>query len=224
MKWNVSCAAAAAFLLGAASAGPVKLSRQTNMQTYRLRVSYEDLSPLDGSYLSINDASVGVFTTSKSAIPLEFYVIEGVSEGTWEIHTYPIGIVDHALGLVGMNGLLKFTDITNPAATSYTEGTTAIWTEWGLDKFPPIVIQDNGIACVPVESSEEVGVGKREVPRDQLVYYSGKGAGNEYAKWMAFPGDGEGDWNIFWNNGSAITTANSMPIEVVWEFTGIECA
>lgn len=150
---------------------------------------------------------------------VEWYPVAGASKGTWEMHTYPIGIVDHTLALVGTNGLYSFVDLTNPAATTFPVGTAALWSEWCLKNFPPITIQ-----CVPAISDGSATISEiPEVPRDNLVYYGGKGAGNEHAGWQAFP-TGNNEWDIKWNNGSAIVPAIYMPIDVVWEIVPIKCA
>ena len=45
--------------------------------------------------------------------PITVYTLPN-DEGGMELHTYPIGIVDHALGLHGRRGLMTFVEMVNP--------------------------------------------------------------------------------------------------------------
>ena len=68
-----------------------------------------------------------------AAAPLSFYPRSG-SDGKVELHSYPIGIMDHALGLVGKtrDSLKAFTDLANPAATAFPADTVADWTSFTM--------------------------------------------------------------------------------------------
>lgn len=48
-------------------------------------------------------------------------------KGLSELHTYPVGIVDHALGLEGKPGVTTLVDITNPANPKTQDGQPLAW-------------------------------------------------------------------------------------------------
>ena len=96
-------------------------------------------------------------------------------KGMYELHTYPVGVVDHALGLVGNNGgLLQLTDVTMPASTTFPVGTTCDWTSFSLG-----------------------GSRDPDTEGDTLQYNGAKG------KWVAFPG-ASGTWKVTWLTGETL--------------------
>ena len=134
------------------------------------------------------------------------------------MHVYPIGDLDHALGVKGMSGsgFYKFLDFTDPENMAVGGNYDLSWQEWGLEQFPP-PHAGGDVKCVP--SNKLVATQSEpllKIVRQQKVTLSGKMAG-ENGRWQAFPRVEVGEWNIFWNDGTAITTANYMPIEIVWE-------
>lgn len=67
---------------------------------------------LDGQYLMTNGTTLGFLLSAEP--PLQVYTTESSKDGLMEIHTYPIGIVNHALGLHGPKGLMNLVDMVNP--------------------------------------------------------------------------------------------------------------
>ena len=107
--------------------------------------------------------------------PVQFYTIpSNKSSGLLELHTYPIGFVDHALAVVGSQGLLVFRDITNPAATSIPVGTILDYSSFSFGEKPAT----------------------NDTSANVLRYASGSRRG----KWVAFPQNG-GDWTVMWRDG-----------------------
>ena len=80
---------------------------------------------------------MGVYNDSPAV--LHFYPVpskEGRGgAGLYELHRYPVGIVDHALALVGAEarGLMDLTDVPNPAVTKFPTGTKCDWDSFSLD-------------------------------------------------------------------------------------------
>lgn len=127
MKWF---AAIASFAL-MATASPVE-SREDKITTYQLKTKSSTRS-LDGMYLQIRNNTVGVWHDKRAAQQAIVYPIES-SKGKVELHTWPIGIVDHVLGLVGGGATLTLKDIMQ--APTVPAGTTADWKNFVL-KFDP---------------------------------------------------------------------------------------
>ena len=116
---------------------------------------------------------MGVFHTQQ---PVKVYTVPSGTgqKGLYELHTYPIGIVDHALGLVGNGGLLQLTDVAQPASTTFPVGTTCDWTSFSLG-----------------------GSRDPDIKGDTLQYNGARG------KWVAFPGAG-GSWKVTWLTGKPL--------------------
>ncbi len=108
---------------------------------------------------------------------MQIYTIQSPkNDSLVELHTYPVGIVDHALGLVGaeQTGLLNFQDVTNPAATSVPVGTTLDWTSFKLAQAPATA----------------------DKPANTVTYARDSQGG----KWVAFPA-GSNAWSVKWKDG-----------------------
>lgn len=81
---------------------------------------------VDGRFLSLKNNTLGVFD-GDDVSPVQVYPVESDKEGCNELHTYPVGIVDHSIGLMGPPGLLDLVDMTNPRTVQPGEGTVAQW-------------------------------------------------------------------------------------------------
>jgi hypothetical protein len=65
---------------------------------------------LNGQALEIVDSVLGVYPGQQT--PADVYPITNLEKpGHVSLHTYPIGIVDHVLGLKGENGLYSLVDV-----------------------------------------------------------------------------------------------------------------
>ncbi|KAI1827072.1 hypothetical protein F4861DRAFT_536549 [Xylaria intraflava] len=118
MKWF-----AAIFSLGFIASN-VQAMPVEGLDIYKLKLSSPSEN-LDGHYLSIDGAVLGVHEAEFAAVKVYFASSE--KPGYSELHTYPIGIVDHALGLCGSDGLLTLKDTVNPAGVKPDEGQVFQW-------------------------------------------------------------------------------------------------
>lgn len=80
---------------------------------------------IDGRFISLKNNTMGIFDAD-DVTPVQVYPVESDKEGCNELHTYPVGIVDHSIGLMGPPGLLTLVDITNPTIQP-GEGTVVQW-------------------------------------------------------------------------------------------------
>jgi hypothetical protein len=72
---------------------------------------------LDGQLVKVDGSVLGVFENSDNS-PVQVYTIENPDDAELSsLHTWPIGIIDHALGLVGSDGFYNLQDIVNPKPT-----------------------------------------------------------------------------------------------------------
>ncbi|KAF7523783.1 hypothetical protein G7054_g11629 [Neopestalotiopsis clavispora] len=94
----------------AASAAPLLEERQTAV--YSLTVSTTSNNALNGQTVEIVNSVLGVYPGNQPAAT--FYPIANPNKaGRSSLHTYPVGIVDHVLGLTGSDGLYSLVDVTN---------------------------------------------------------------------------------------------------------------
>ncbi|KAI0175458.1 hypothetical protein BJ166DRAFT_514872 [Pestalotiopsis sp. NC0098] len=93
-----------------ASAAPVIEERQSAV--YTLSVSTTSNSALNGQTVEIVNSVLGVYPGNQPAA--SFYPVANQAKpGRSSLHTYPIGIVDHVLGLKGSDGLYSLVDVAN---------------------------------------------------------------------------------------------------------------
>jgi hypothetical protein len=108
--------------------------RQDHVLLCKANRTSRKIASLDGEYLSLRNSQLGVFpgdTAFESAV--KFYTMPSQeATGLVELHTYPVGIIDHTLALVGGQGLLSLKDVANPAATSFPTGTTCDWRSFSM--------------------------------------------------------------------------------------------
>ncbi|KAK3694708.1 hypothetical protein B0T22DRAFT_533703 [Podospora appendiculata] len=185
MKWQ---ALALSVLASTGLASPINPeARDTAAQkVYTLRLSSKEPS-LDGQYLGVNGTLVGVF---KAASVVRFYTVPNAKTGNVELHTYPVGVVDHALALVGSesHGLLDFSDVVNPASTTFPTGTKCDYTSFRLS------------------------AGEQVAADNTLVY-----AGASNGRWVVFPTGNGAEWSVKWKASSALTIQNYQLVDVVYE-------
>lgn len=66
--------------------------------------------------------------------PVQVYTAASSKKGLLELHTYPVGIVDHAVGLHGPPGLMEMVDLANPHQQEKEEdGLVREWDEFRIE-------------------------------------------------------------------------------------------
>ncbi|KAI1348541.1 hypothetical protein F5Y01DRAFT_306734 [Xylaria sp. FL0043] len=118
MKWTT------AILSLGFIASNVEAAPTDGLDLFKLKVT-SSVPELDGRYLSSNASTLGVYGDDIS--PIRVYQTESKKEGCSQLHTYPIGIVDHALALVGTDGLMSLTDMVNPSGAKPADGQVMLW-------------------------------------------------------------------------------------------------
>ncbi|KLU84114.1 hypothetical protein MAPG_03159 [Magnaporthiopsis poae ATCC 64411] len=188
MKWLPSFVVA--LVASVASAAPVTQSDDP-IPVYKLRISARSSPYLDGKYLSVRDNKVGVWNGNR---PVNFYTTPSPSHnGLVQLHTWPIGIVDSVLGLVGSGGLTALTEISNPESVTYPVGTSADWKSWALVEGAPA-------------TGRRVGA-----PKNLLDY-----AGSRTGRWAAFP-SANSEWIVTWLEGTTYVPESYMIVDVTYE-------
>ncbi|KAI1164438.1 hypothetical protein F5B18DRAFT_252862 [Nemania serpens] len=119
MKWS------AAILSLGLVASNVQAAPAAGLDLFKLKVS-SSMKEVNGRYLSSNASTLGLYEGDGFS-PIRVYQASSEKKGCIQLHTYPIGIVDHALGLVGSDGLMTLTDMVNPAAPKPTGGVIVEW-------------------------------------------------------------------------------------------------
>ncbi|KAJ8129338.1 hypothetical protein O1611_g4293 [Lasiodiplodia mahajangana] len=106
-------------------ASNVQAAPTDGLDLFTLKV-VSSVKEIDGRYLAMNASILGVYERDDVS-PVRVYQTGSEKKGCTELHTYPVGIVDHALGLVGSNGLMTLTDMVNPEGTKPGDGLVAEW-------------------------------------------------------------------------------------------------
>ncbi|KAL8387761.1 hypothetical protein RB595_009688 [Gaeumannomyces hyphopodioides] len=190
MRWLPSFVVA--LFATAASAAPVTQSDDSTT-IYKLKISAHANTFLDGKYLSVRDNKVGVWNDNH---PVSFYTSPSPSQGGLvQLHTWPAGIVDSVLGLVGTGGLTTLTEISSPDSITYPVGTSADWKSWALIQGP-----------AAAAAAKRVGASKN------LLDYAGSRTG----RWAAFPRANK-EWVVTWLEGTTFVPENYMIVDVVYE-------
>ncbi|KAI9753083.1 MAG: hypothetical protein M1835_001029, partial [Candelina submexicana] len=130
-------------------------------------------SSLDGKTLTIQNNRLGVYPSAGliGVQPYQFSTSTGSEPGTYALHRYPVNsAVDEELCLVGTDPYLFIQDVANPAATSFTVGTTLKFGQWTISP--------------PLDQSLTKGNNRT------LGYKDGKGA-----RWVAVD-RGSGSWDV----------------------------
>lgn len=106
---------------------------------------------------------------------MQFYTTPGADKpGPVELHTYPIGIVDHVLALRGAGAQLDFVDVLNPGTTIGPSDDIYDWTSFSLSAEP--------------EDPDK--------PPNCLEYVSDK-----EGRWVAIPDGNQDEWSVKWQGG-----------------------
>ncbi|KAI2466314.1 hypothetical protein F4781DRAFT_406328 [Annulohypoxylon bovei var. microspora] len=129
MKWPVNLLPLG-LLAAFASAAPI-VERQLDL--YQLQISCPANKNVDGRFLAMKNNTLGVFD-GDDVSPVRVYTVQGEKDGLNELHTYPVGIVDHSVGLLGPPGLLTLVDMMNPSTVKPGEGEVAQWDTFRLDE------------------------------------------------------------------------------------------
>ncbi|KAI1431044.1 hypothetical protein GGR50DRAFT_690042 [Xylaria sp. CBS 124048] len=119
MKWSTAILSLG-FIASNVYAAPTE-----GLALFKLKVS-SDFKELDGHYLSLDSATLGIHKGDDISA-IRVFPTSSEKTGYSELHTYPIGIVDHALGLIGYDGLLALKDTVNPAGVKPQEGQVFEW-------------------------------------------------------------------------------------------------
>ncbi|KAI0483768.1 hypothetical protein F4859DRAFT_411249 [Xylaria cf. heliscus] len=119
MKW-VAAIISLGYIASNAQAAPA-----AGLELFKLKVS-SSVKDLDGHYLASNASTLGIYR-SDDVSPIRVYPTNSAKKGCNQLHTYPVGIVDHALGLVGSNGLMTLTDMVNPSGEKPANGLVTEW-------------------------------------------------------------------------------------------------
>ncbi|KAI1177074.1 hypothetical protein F4777DRAFT_225743 [Nemania sp. FL0916] len=110
MKWFTASILSLGFIASNVQAAPA-----AGLALFKLKVA-SSIKDLSGRYLSSNNNTIGVYPGDDTSA-VKVYQTKSEMEGHIQLHTYPIGIVDHALALVGSDGLMNLRDMVNPSAT-----------------------------------------------------------------------------------------------------------
>ncbi|KAK5625946.1 hypothetical protein RRF57_001662 [Xylaria bambusicola] len=95
------------------------------LDLFKLKVS-SPVKNINDRYLSSNASAIGVYDIDDTAA-IRVYQTSSKKAGCSQLHIYPVGIVDHALALVGSNGLMTLTDMVKPSGTKPADGLVMEW-------------------------------------------------------------------------------------------------
>jgi hypothetical protein len=99
---------------------------QGELRLYKLRIQTHASPDLDDRWLTARD-SVLTLAEDDEYSPIRVYTTEGAGEDLLQLHTYPIGIIDHVLGLRGPPGLLDLVDTIPFLQTEPEDGQILVW-------------------------------------------------------------------------------------------------
>lgn len=190
MKWTL----ALTLFTAAASATPIiPILPSDDVKVYTLRLQSR-LKQLDGQTLGTRRGTIGLYR-APDAEAIRFFPVTDKKTGLVELHRYPIERsggkeTSQILALVGTNGLLTLSNVANPAAATFPTGTTCDWRSFKLA---------GGNPSAPGR------------PANALNYAGASGS------WVAFPDTAPGDFTVKWKGANAFTTANDLPVDVVYE-------
>jgi hypothetical protein len=119
MKW-ATVILSLGFIASNAYAAPA-----AGLDLFKLKVT-SSAKELDGRYLASNASTLGLYD-SEDISAVRVYRTSSEKKGCSQLHTYPIGIVDHALALVGSDGLMALKDMVNPSGSKPEAGLVMQW-------------------------------------------------------------------------------------------------
>ncbi|KAK8022902.1 hypothetical protein PG991_006783 [Apiospora marii] len=122
MKW-INTIISLAFTAKALMASPIMHHRAGGIEVYRLTVSGGNRE-LDGQVLRMKASKIGVYGGGDNYMTVQVYPASSQKAGCSTLHTYPIGIVDHAIAVTGEGAFRDFVDVTMPAGLSGTDSNT----------------------------------------------------------------------------------------------------
>jgi len=133
------------------------------------------------------NGTVGVF---KDAVLVQVYSVTNPEKQTCELHQYPVGIIDHVLGLVGPEheGPLTLMDIADPKTRPIPQDRVMDWTS-----FRPLATNDS------TTGDQDRSPAAPLPPNTEKLTYTGKAKG----RWAAFPGSTPGEWTVTWYDGKS---------------------
>ncbi|KAJ2984812.1 hypothetical protein NUW58_g5865 [Xylaria curta] len=119
MKWTT------AILSLGFIASNVQAAPAAGLDLFKLKIS-SSVKELDGQYLASNASKLGVYR-GEDVAPVRVYQTSSEKKGCTQLHTYPVGIVDHAIALVGSGGLMTLSEMVNPSGTKPGDGLAMEW-------------------------------------------------------------------------------------------------
>ncbi|KAF2971617.1 hypothetical protein GQX73_g1971 [Xylaria multiplex] len=119
MKW-LTAVLSLGFIASNIQAAPTE-----GLDLFKLKV-VSSANDVDGQYLSSNASTLGLYDGDDFS-PVRVYATSSKKAGCIQLHTYPVGIVDHAIALVGSGGLMTLTDMVNPSGAKPADGLVTEW-------------------------------------------------------------------------------------------------
>ncbi|KAK8878889.1 hypothetical protein PGQ11_000183 [Apiospora arundinis] len=125
MKWinTIMSLAFTAKTLLASPIVPIIMDRSRGIEVYKLTVSGGNRE-LNGQVLRMKANKIGVYGGGDNYMTVQVYPASSEKSGCSTLHTYPIGIVDHAIAVSGQGPFRDFIDVTMPAGLSTSNSTT----------------------------------------------------------------------------------------------------
>ncbi|KAK8115832.1 hypothetical protein PG984_012334 [Apiospora sp. TS-2023a] len=121
MKWT-NTIMSLAFTAKALVASPI-MHRASGIEVYKLTVSGSGNQELDGQTLRMKANKIGVYGGGDNYMTVQVYPASSQKAGCSTLHTYPIGIVDHAIAVTGEGAFRDFVDVTMPGGLSASSNT-----------------------------------------------------------------------------------------------------
>ncbi|KAK7415420.1 hypothetical protein QQZ08_012361 [Neonectria magnoliae] len=173
------------------------VKRADAFQTFRLKLKSKHQKALKKKYLSRRSGVVGVFGDGEKIDGLEVTMDtqHGWHRDNIGLSTYPIGIVQHALGVTGHSGYLDLLDLTLPSGHGAKHGDyTYCWQNF---------------------TTGELG-GKKAYKETRQLFLGPPNSADP--GWIAAP-IGKGEWVIKHYNRShnAVVIQNYIPVEIYLE-------
>ncbi|TGJ79562.1 hypothetical protein E0Z10_g9210 [Xylaria hypoxylon] len=119
MKW-VTAILSLGFIASNVQAAPA-----AGLDLFKLKV-VSSSKEINGHYLASNASTLGLYDGDDTSA-IRVYRTSSKKQGCSQLHTYPVGIVDHAIALVGSDGLMTLTDMVNPSGAKPADGLVTQW-------------------------------------------------------------------------------------------------
>ncbi|KAK8068929.1 hypothetical protein PG994_005545 [Apiospora phragmitis] len=130
MKWT-NTIMSLAFTAKSLMASPIVHNRASGIDVYKLTVSGGNRE-LDGQVLRMKANQIGVYGSGDNYMTVQVYPASSQKAGCSTLHTYPIGIVDHAIAVTGQGAFRDFVDVTMPAGLSTAANSTTNWNSFKM--------------------------------------------------------------------------------------------